>query len=264
MKLQIIDQAGRNISFSFPPKRIISVVPSQTELLFDLGLNDEVISITKFCIHPSGWFTSKTKVGGTKTLNIELIQQLQPDLIIANKEENERQQIEFLANQFPVWISDIKNLDDALNMISAVGAITGKTIVAENLYQRIIENFQQLPQQFIARKKAAYLIWRKPYMTVNSDTFIHDMLLRCGFENVFANNDVSRYPEITIEQLEAAQPDIILLSSEPYPFSEKHIDELKSSAKLKNTKVQLADGEMFSWYGSRLVHSPEYFKKAFL
>ena len=236
------------------------MVPSQTELLFDLGLNDEVIGITKFCIHPTEWFITKTKIGGTKTLNIELIQQLQPDLIIANKEENEQSQIEQLANQFSVWISDIKNIDDALNMISAIGTITDRSVVAENIAQRITENFQQLPQQFISRKKAAYLIWRKPYLAINSSTFIHDMLLRCGFENIFANN-VSRYPEITIEQLEAAQPDVILLSSEPYPFSEKHIDELKAKAKLKSTKVQLVDGEMFSWYGSRLVHSPEYFRK---
>ena len=261
--MNIIDQLGRNITFSFPPKRIISVVPSQTELLFDLGLNDEVIGITKFCIHPAEWFADKTKVGGTKTLNIELIQQLQPDLIIANKEENEQAQIEELANQFPVWISDIKNLDDALKMIADVGTITNKTIASENLRQRIFENFQQLPQQFTARKKAAYLIWRKPYMTVNSDTFIHDILLRCGFENVFAQY-TSRYPEISIEQLEATKPDIVLLSSEPYPFSEKHIEELKASAALKNTKVQLVDGEMFSWYGSRLIHSPEYFRREIL
>ena len=238
-------------------------MPSQTELLFHLGLNDEVMGITKFCIHPAEWFADKTKVGGTKNLNIELIQQLQPDLIIANKEENQQEQIELLAQQFPVWISDIKNLDDALNMISAIGTITHKSIVAENLQKRIIENFQQLPQQFTTRKKAAYLIWRKPYMTINSDTFIHDMLLRCGFENVFANND-ARYPKITIEQLEAVQPDIILLSSEPYPFSEKHIIELKASTKLQNTKMHLVDGEMFSWYGSRLVHAPEYFKKEIL
>ena len=238
-------------------------MPSQTELLFHLGLKDEVMGITKFCIHPAEWFADKTKVGGTKTLNIELIQQLQPDLIIANKEENEQSQIEQLANQFPVWISDIKTLDGALNMISAIGTITHKSIVAENLQKRIIENFQQLPQQFTTRKKAAYLIWRKPYMTINSDTFIHDMLLRCGFENIFANN-AARYPEISIEQLEATKPDVILLSSEPYPFSEKHIEELKASTKLHNTKVQLVDGEMFSWYGSRLVHAPEYFKKEIL
>ena len=238
-------------------------MPSQTELLYYLGLNNEVTGITKFCIHPAEWFTYKTKVGGTKTLNVELIQQLQPDLIIANKEENQQEQIELLAQQFPIYISDIKNLDDALKMIADVGTITNKTIAAENLCQRIAGNFQQLPQQYIARKKAAYLIWRKPYMTVNSDTFIHDMLLRCGFENVFAQY-TSRYPEITIEQLETAQSDIILLSSEPYPFSEKHIDELKASTKLLNTKVQLVDGEMFSWYGSRLVHSPEYFKREIL
>lgn len=239
------------------------MVPSQTELLFHLGLENEVIGITKFCIHPSEWFKNKTKVGGTKTLNIELIQQLQPDLIIANKEENQQEQIELLAQQFPVWISDIKNLNNALRMITDVGTITNKSSQAKKIHKQIAENFQQLPQQFTARKKAAYLIWRKPYMTVNSDTFIHDMMLRCGFENVFANSN-ARYPEISIEQLEATKPDIILLSSEPYPFSEKHIEELKASAALKNTKVQLVDGEMFSWYGSRLVHAPEYFRKEIL
>ncbi len=257
--MNITDQLGRNISISFPPKRIISVVPSQTELLYCIGLEKEVVGITKFCVHPSEWFENKTKVGGTKTLNIELIKQLQPDLIIANKEENEQVQIELLAQQFPVWISDIKNLDDALEMIAGVGVITNTAHVAENLCKQIVDNFQQLPQQFETRKKAAYLIWRKPYMSINKNTFIHDMLLRCGFENVFANCH-SRYPEITIEELEAKKPDIIFLSSEPYPFSEKHIAELKLSSELKNSNVALVDGEMFSWYGSRLLYAAEYFK----
>ena len=238
-------------------------MPSQTELLFYLGLESEVVGITKFCVHPLKWFKNKTKVGGTKTLNIELIKELQPDLVIANKEENNREQIELLANIFPVWVSDIKNLNDAMLMISDVGNITNKPFAASKLCEQVAEKFRQLPQQSQLRKKAAYLIWRKPYMTVNSDTFIHDMLLRCGFENVFANHN-SRYPEITIEQLEAAKPDVILLSSEPYPFSEKHIVELKSYKAFKNTNIKLVDGEMFSWYGSRLLYAVDYFKKVII
>src|ERR1700741_3198050 len=112
LRMHFIDQTGRKISIPQIPQRIISLVPSQTELLFDLGLDKEVVGITKFCVHPPEWFQTKTRVGGTKQLKIDLIKQLQPDLIIANKEENVKEQIEELEKHFPVWISDVNNLED--------------------------------------------------------------------------------------------------------------------------------------------------------
>jgi ABC-type Fe3+-hydroxamate transport system substrate-binding protein len=248
------DQLGREIQISFPPKKIISVVPSQTELLFDLGLDEEVIGITKFCIHPSTWFRTKTRVGGTKQLHIDQIISLQPDLIIANKEENVEEQINELAKHFPVWISDIKTLEDAYEMMHAVGEMLGQNKKAQDLVERIKSSISGL--QSTNSKSCAYLIWQNPLMTVGSDTFIHHMLGLAGFKNVFA--DRTRYPEITIEEIQQRNPEFILLSSEPFPFKQKHADELKQQ--LPNSKIIFVDGEMFSWYGSQLLKAPEYFR----
>lgn len=236
------------------PKRIISLVPSQTELLFYFGLETETIGITKFCVHPASWFKTKERVGGTKTVNIDKIHQLKPDLIIANKEENVKEQIEELALLYPVWVTDVNNLDDALQMITDIGFLTGKDKAALNLKNKITRSFENL-NQASAPINTAYLIWQNPYMTIGSDTFIHDMLLKCGLQNIFA--DQKRYPEINIPELKAKNIELLLLSSEPYPFKQKHIDEL--STQLPGTKIRLVDGEMFSWYGSRLLQSSAYF-----
>ena len=239
---------------NYIPKRIVSLVPSQTELLFDLGLEAETVGITKFCVHPKSWFKTKEKVGGTKTVNIDKIHRLQADLIIANKEENVKEQIEVLANDYPVWLTDVNSLENALQMISDIGQLTGKNETALSLVNTISTAFKALPQ-INHPIKTAYLIWQKPYMTIGVDTFINDMLLQCGFENVFANK--TRYPQININDLQTANCQLLLLSSEPYPFKQKHIDEL--SKQLPATKIMLADGEFFSWYGSRMLQSPVYF-----
>ena len=250
------DQTGRKILINERPRRIISLVPSQTELLADLGLIDEVAGITKFCVHPAEWFRTKTRVGGTKDIKKDIIDQLQPDLIIANKEENEKIQIEELEKEFSVWISDVKDLNDAVQMILKIGEITGKTISAKELALRIQDNFNQLQTPNL-KPRTCYLIWRDPYISVGADTFIHDMLDRCGFENIFQNK--TRYPETTVEEIKNAGCELLLLSSEPYPFKQKHIDELKKH--LPGCKIILVDGEMFSWYGSRLLKAPMYFNE---
>lgn len=252
----ISDMMGRDVAFNYPPKRIVSVVPSQTELLADLGLNDEVVGITKFCIHPESWFRSKERIGGTKKLDIEKIKALQPDLIIANKEENEQEQIEELAKHFPVWISDIHNLPQALQMIQVVGQLTGTDGKANELVDEIVNGFTQLHTATTA-KRVAYFIWYSPWMSVGHDTFISNVIHTIGWKNVLA--DKSRYPEITLEELKAYNPELVLLSSEPFPFKEKHIAEVK--AVLPDAEVKLVDGEMFSWYGSRLKEAVGYLQQ---
>lgn len=251
-----IDMMGREVLIPYPPQRIISLVPSQTELLFDLGLENEVVGITKFCVHPEEWFRNKTRVGGTKVINIDKVRSLQPDLIIANKEENEKDQIDALAAEFPVWISDIQTLDDALNMISSVGLITDREEQANSVVADISSGFSSL-QRAVLPKKVAYFIWYRPWMSVGADTFISNMINAIGWENVFA--DKQRYPEVDIEELKQQQPELVLLSSEPFPFKEKHIAEIK--AVLPDATVLLVDGEMFSWYGSRLLQAIPYFSE---
>ncbi len=255
------DQTGRIVTVPRLPQRIISLVPSQTELLFDLGLENEVAGITKFCIHPDEWYRSKPRIGGTKQVHMELIHQLQPDLVIANKEENVKEQVEELAKHYPVWVSDVNNLEDASAMIGQIGEITGKHKPAEQMINRIKSAFSELPAIYnkpalpAGRLKTVYLIWQKPFMTIGGDTFIHAMLQASGFHNVFENE--KRYPEVSVEQLQAMKPDLLFLSSEPFPFGEKHVQEWEQC--LPNTKVFLVDGEMFSWYGSRLLKAPAYF-----
>jgi ABC-type Fe3+-hydroxamate transport system substrate-binding protein len=253
------DQIGRTIELPRTPTRIISLVPSQTELLSSLGLDEQVVGITKFCIHPDAWFRSKPRIGGTKAIDPARIDALQPDLIIANKEENDKHQVEALAARYPVWVSDIKTLANALTMIRSVGTLTGKETKAVDLANEIDTRFQTLttPPKTIS---AAYLIWYRPWMAAGGDTFIHQMLRYCGFDNVFADRE--RYPQIDTSDLNALTgiPDLtILLSSEPYPFRQRHIDEIKQT--LPHAKVLLVDGEFFSWYGSRLLHAPAYFRQ---
>lgn len=250
------DQMDRTIRLKSPPERIVSLVPSQTELLFELGLNNRVVGITKFCVHPKEWFINKTRVGGTKNVHFEKIAALKPDLIIANKEENTEAEIKKLMDLYPVWVSDIQTLSDALNMISDLGEITETSNKAATIIQKIRWNFQSLPTPSI--KRAAYFIWQKPMMSVNHSRFINDMMQRCGLENVFALED-SDYPKINEEQLRGAKPDLILLSSEPFPFQEEHKAYFQSIC--PKAHIILVDGEFFSWYGSRLLLTTDYFKE---
>lgn len=251
------DQLNRTLIFKNYPGRIISLVPSQTELLYDLGLREEVVGITKFCIHPEEWFDSKTRIGGTKNLNLKKIQSLKPDLIIANKEENEESQINTLMKEFPVWISDIRKLEDALVMIEEISCIVNKKKKGVDLINKIILKFETLKAKKKKLISCAYLIWKNPIMTVGSDTFISEMMNYAGFQNVFSGKE--RYPQVTINDLKNVNPDVVFLSSEPYPFKEKEVSEFKKLMPV--SEIVLVDGEMFSWYGSRLLKSPSYFSK---
>ncbi len=258
MEITTIDQVGNTLVFSSYPQRIVSVVPSQTELLADLGLGDAVVGITKFCVHPNAWFRTKSRVGGTKTLSIEKIRALQPDLLIANKEENTKEQIEALQQEFKVWISDIKDLDDALYMIREVGRILGKTNQAIDLSKTIELSFQALEGQTKTLHSAAYLIWNEPFMVAGGDTFISDMMRKAGLVNVF-EKQVERYPTTSMDELKRLAPEFIFLSSEPFPFQEKHAEAL--TLELPLCRCVLVDGELFSWYGSRLLKTAAYLPK---
>lgn len=256
------DQLGNRYSFKEIPKRIVSVVPSQTEYLFDIGLGEHIVGITKFCIHPAQQVKEKELVGGTKNLNIEKILSLQPDLIVANKEENEQSQIEELQKHVPVWISDIYNLKDALVMMNSLGELFNKEAESKAITTEIEDSFAQLKvSREAVNERVAYFIWRKPYMLAGTNTFISFLVENeLGFNNISAElPNGERYPNIEKEQLKELSPDRIFLSSEPYPFTDKHIQELQEICPL--SKIQLVDGELFSWYGSRLLHSAAYFRE---
>ncbi len=249
----VYDQLHTPVHLKHPPKRIVSLVPSQTELLYDLGLTDEVVGITKFCIHPKVWFRSKSRVGGTKNADPEKVRNLEPDIIIGNKEENDRENIQEMSGIAPVWMSDIYTLSDALDMIGSIGAITGREQEATRFIEKIQGEFSELRSVAKHGKSCLYFMWKDPYLTVGKETFIDAMLEACGFENLQKS---TRYPEwdFTSEQ----QPDVILLSSEPYPFSGDHFGFFQK--RFPSAQILLVDGEYFSWYGSRLMAAPGYFK----
>lgn len=250
------DQTARTIFLPSFPRKIISLVPSITELLADIGLDEEVIGITKFCSSPPEWKNRKMRVGGTKNIKLDIIHTLEPDLILANKEENVKEQVEACATYYPVWVSDIGTLDDASEMIQQIGLMTGRIAESETLYMGTRENFARLTFP-VPAPTVAYLIWRDPFMTVGHDTFIHHMLCCAGFANIY--KDFSRYPVTTMRELIERKPQVLMLSSEPYPFNLQHLEEVQRL--LPATKTILVDGSMFSWYGSRLLHAPGYFQK---
>ena len=234
--------------------RIISLVPSITETLFDLGLSTaEIVGRTKFCIHPEDLVKKVEIIGGTKNLNIEKIKSLKPDLIIANKEENVKGQVEELMKDFNVLLTNIETLEDNYYLIKQLGKIFGKEEKAQPFNLKTYEAFDFKKSE--KHLKVAYLIWKNPYMTIGGDTFISRILEELGFENLFRNE--KRYPEIVLEDLKKA--DLIFLSSEPFPFKEKHIEEI--SRICKNQKIMIVDGEAFSWYGTHLAKCGDYYRE---
>jgi len=251
----IHDALGHEIRLTAVPRRIVSLVPSQTELLADLGLGEEVVGLTRFCVHPAEWKARKTLVGGPKTVNVDRVATLQPDLVIANKEENVREQVDALAEIAPVFVTDVSTVAEAIAMIRTVGALVGQADRAFELANEIETGFTQLAPPH--RQRAAYLIWRDPWMTVGGDTFISDVMAHAGLGNVYA--DATRYPAITMDDLWNRQPDVILLSSEPFPFRETHLNEVR--AMVPEATVELVDGEVFSWYGSRMLRAPESLRR---
>lgn len=252
----ITDQLGRQVKVPMDPKRILSLVPSQTELLYDLDLTDRIAGITKFCVRPPELVKLKPKIGGTKKFNFDLIDGLKPDLILGNKEENYKEGIEKLAKKYPVWISDILSLEDAFAMMDMLGEMLNASRRARLIRDHIQRLFAALPGH-TTPKRALYFIWKEPWMVAAGETFINEMLGLAGFENAAQN--FKRYPELQPEEMRNLDPEVILLSSEPYPFKEKHLQPVKDI--FPNAQVILVDGEIFSWYGSRLQYAPDYFRK---
>jgi ABC-type Fe3+-hydroxamate transport system substrate-binding protein len=246
------DQLGNSIFLERPPQRIISLVPSQTELLVDLGLKDKLVGVTKFCIYPTNIKKEKTIIGGTKNYRFDVIKNLSPDLIIGNKEENDKEGIEQLMEDYSVWMSDIYNLEDSLSMIRELGHLLDEKKNAESIATRIANDFE-VPIPY--KGTAVYLIWNNPIMTAGRYTFINEMLQFSGFENLVQSD---RYPQLDLEDIKGLNPEYLLLSSEPYPFKEEHVEFFQSH--FPNTRILLVDGELFSWYGSRLLKSRKYFE----
>ncbi len=255
--IKVTDDLGREVNIPFPPKRIISTVPSTTQFLFDLGLGDRVISKTKFCKYPTDKIARLPNIGGTKDLYIDKIRLLDPDLILANEEENTKTQIEELGEEFPVYVCKVRNYDEALQNILNTGKILGAEPKSFEIANQIHSDFAQLSIHKTSQT-VLYLVWKDPYMAIGKDTFINSMIEKCGFINAIEDT-TSRYPKLDAEKIQNINPDLIFLSSEPFPFNQKHIQEIQKL--LPNSKIELVDGEMFSWFESHLLKAAQYLKE---
>jgi ABC-type Fe3+-hydroxamate transport system substrate-binding protein len=251
--MECTDQLGNRIQLNKVPKRIVSLVPSQSEFIWELGLHNELVGITKFCIHPEELFIRVKRVGGTKNPDLDKIRGLQPDLIIGNKEENEKAVIDELSAEFPVWMSDVNTPEQAISMMLALGKMLGKEVQAIQIVDKAQTALAKSKGMFNG-ERVAYFIWEQPYHFAGSETFIHSILSHVGFNNVFLNQP--RYPDMGLEELSALNPEFCFLSSEPFPFSEEHARKVKQA--LPKTKAVFVDGEAFSWYGSRLIYLHDY------
>ncbi len=257
------DQLNRALFVDSNPMRIVSLVPSLTELLVDLGLEDKIVGITKFCIHPTHLKKSKTIVGGTKDIQYKKVEALNPDIIICNKEENTLEMISKLEKKFSVYVSDVATIENMYTLILNLGQLLNCSVSANQLIKSIKYKLNDFKNhiKLQSRKRVAYFIWTKPWMVVGGNTFINTMLTLNNFENIFESSP-DKYFEVYIEYLTnfnpELRPEIILLPSEPFPFKNKHMQELK---KYIDCQFIFVDGEMFSWYGSRLLYAFDYFKE---
>lgn len=232
-------------------QRIVSLVPSLTELLIELGLQNKLVGRTRFCVHPKEKVESIPIVGGTKNPRLDKIHGLNPDLIVANKEENRRQDIQLLMDDFEVEVTEITTIEDALITIHTLGQKLQANGRADRLITDIQNRLNDRPDE--PGLRTVYMIWKDPWMTVGGDTYIHDVLEHWKLSNIFGNR--RRYPKFNLQDLKKYNPDLILLSSEPYPFKEKHLAQIEEVCPA--ARVLLVEGEWFSWYGSHMKHAFE-------
>lgn len=247
------DQLARTVDLP-SSERICSLCPSTTETLFALGVGNRLVGRTDYCCHPADRIDAILSVGGTKKVNLARLDATEPDLVVAVREENDREQINTIADKWPTLILDPVDVESALTGIELLGRAVDAATTATQLTSSIRDAFDRLPNA--NGRRAVYLIWRKPFMAVGAGTFIGDVMERLGFTNVAAALD-SRYPEVARELLDELRPELVLASSEPFPFAQQHLPELRELAPA--AEPILVDGEMFSWHGVRMLEAARYF-----
>jgi ABC-type Fe3+-hydroxamate transport system substrate-binding protein len=255
-----VDASGVLVELARPPRRIVSLVPSTTELLCALGLEDALVGVTVYCVEPRDVVREKTRIGGEKNPDLEKIQALDPDLVVANVEENRREDIDRLrAWSIPVWVAYPRTVAEGIGFIGELGALTGAEVRARALLQELEPLHERVRAAWARRPPAAvfYPIWRGPYMTINASTYIHDMLRVCGGRNIFADRP-ERYPTVTLDEVAALQPEVILLPDEPFRFRRAHLadfDAYPDVPAVRDGRIHLVDGKPFSWHGPRIAEA---------
>jgi ABC-type Fe3+-hydroxamate transport system substrate-binding protein len=255
---RLVDASGVALDLPRPPSRIVCLIPSVTETLCHLGLAGALVGVSVYCIEPREVMRGKTKVGGEKNPDLGAIRRLEPDLVIANVEENRREDVETLrAWGVPVWVTYPRTVAEGIGMIRELGEVTGTEARAREIADELQDLYERVRAETAAGRPAPvfYPIWREPYMTINRDTYIHDMLSVCGASNVFADRP-ERYPTVTLDEAALRRPAVIILPDEPFRFRRAHLKDWEPYADVpavREGRIHLMDGKLFCWYGPRIA-----------
>ena len=261
--MKVEDALGRQFDFDTAPRRIVSLVPSITETLFAFGLEHEIVGATDYCVHPEDRLARVPRVGGTKNVRVDEVAALEPDLVIANREENRRRNVEALeARGLRVFVTYVRTLAEAVRDLGTLGRIVRRHAEAAAIARDLDAALGEVGGGPAPRVLA--LIWKKPWMTLNCDTFAHDMIVASGGQNAFADAD-TRYPRISEAEMAAADPEVILLPTEPYAFCETERRELGSldCPAARSRRIHVVEGELLSWYGPRMPRALRTFSRLF-
>jgi ABC-type Fe3+-hydroxamate transport system substrate-binding protein len=257
---ELVDASGVALALARPPRRIVSLIPSTTEILCRLGLADAIVGVSAYCVEPREVMRGKPKVGGEKNPDLAAIRALAPDLIIANIEENLRPDVEALrASGLTVWVTYPRTVPDTLAMIRALGEVTATAAPAAAMVAEIEPLYARARAESAARPgvRVFYPIWRGPWMTINRDTYVHEVLTLCGGANVFADRP-GRYPTVTLEEMAAQRPEVILLPDEPFRFRRAHLADFapyRDVPAVRDGRIHLVDGRLCAWHGPRVAEA---------
>lgn len=258
--MEFHDATGAAVVLPAPPRRIVSLIPSITETLFALGAGPAVAGCTVYCTEPAEGVRTKVKVGGEKNPKLEVIRELGADLVVANVEENVREHVETLRGWgIPVYVTYPRTVAEGIQLVSDLGEVVGLAERGKALAARLEGLLDDVRRARAGKpaRRVFYAIWRQPWMTINGDTYTHDMLAVCGGANVFGRS-AARYPEVTLEEVARAVPEAILLPDEPYRFRRAHLvdfDAYPDIPALRARRIHLIDGKLATWYGPRIAEA---------
>lgn len=262
MSWAVKDAFGRRFELREPAQRIVSLIPSITETLFSLGAGDRVVGVSKFCIEPLDGVATKTKVGGQKNPRVDAIVALKPDLVIANVEENHKRHVEAMwAAGLRVFVTYPRTVREGIQLIRDLGVLTGSNECAEGIASACECRCSDVEGEVTGRPPVRVFcpVWRRPYMTINGDTYIHDVLRTCGGENIFRAR-AERYPTVTLAEMADLNPGVVLLANEPFPFGKRHLEDFLAFpdvSAVRAGRIHFLDGKILSWYGPRIAESLE-------
>lgn len=261
--MSYVDALGRTLEVKSPPRRIVSLVPSLTEALFVLGVGEAVVGVSDFCVEPREAVAAKTKVGGTKALDVARVLSLRPDLVVASAEENRREDIRALVQAgLPVFVTLPTTVAGAIDLLEQLAGMTGAVEAGARVVAEARETLAGVEAANEGRQPVRTFcpIWRNPWMTIGPDTYMHDFVTVCGGDNVFGLRH-ERYPRVQLSEMAERDPEVVLLPDEPYRFEFKHVSEIsafREVSAVRDGRIYLLEGKHLCWYGPRIAGSLRY------